>query len=259
MLSVPPLAGLEDTIRFLLPKIAEIVNADEVYIKPEREGGIWAFKNGLVCVVNDKVSKTKKGIYVPLKNGGWFLLVGVKKEFYQNVLGQYCNQVIENARRFDELKGKTFIDSLTGIPNRTALYQRLCEEIERKGYFGVIFLDVNNFKRVNDTYGHLIGDDVLRKAVNKIKAMLRSYDYLARYGGDEFVVILPRTSKEDAIAVAERLSQQVIVLESGFKISFSWGLAMYPDDGRTPEEILKCADARMYEYKNMIKGAQANG
>lgn len=253
MLSVPPLAGLEDTIRYLLPRIAEIVMAKEVFIRPEKDGQMWTFRNGSVCPVEGKIHKN--GVYVPLKKGGWLILVGARKEFNQSILAQYCNQVIENSRRFDEIKGKTIIDPLTGIPNRTALYQRLCEEIERKGNFCVIFLDVNDFKKINDTYGHLVGDDILKKAVAKIKAVLRSYDFLTRYGGDEFVVILPRTSRHDGEQIAERISRQEILLEDGFKVNFSWGMATYPNDGVTPEEILRYADVKMYECKNKIKGA----
>lgn len=249
---MPPLAGLQETIRFLLPQITEIVSAEEAAIRPEKEGQIWVYKNGVVCKAK-RQKHTKNGVYVPLKSGGWLLLIGVKKNFNESILSQYCNQVLENAKRYDDVQNRAVVDALTGIPNRIALYQRLSEEIERQGKFCVVFIDINDFKKVNDSYGHIVGDDVLRRATGKIKNILRTSDFIARFGGDEFVVILPRTDKEEGEKIAVRIGLQRILVED-MLIGLSWGLSTYPGDGSTPDQMLECADRRMYCYKNKVKG-----
>lgn len=252
MFSVPPLAGLQETIKFLLPQITEIVSAEETAIRPEKEGPVWVYKDGAICQAK-RYKHTKNGVYVPLKSGGWLLLIGVKTNFNESVLSQYCNQVLENARRYDDIQNRAVVDALTGIPNRNALYQRLYEEIERQGKFCVIFIDINDFKRVNDSYGHIVGDDVLRKATGKIKTILRTSDFIARFGGDEFVVLLPRTDQKEGEKIAERIGQQKIPV-GDMLIGLSWGLSTFPDDGNTLDQIIECADRRMYCYKSKVKG-----
>lgn len=259
MLVVPPLSGVEDTVSFLLAQIKEILDAEEVAICLKNEGPLWVYREGNLHLIKEQALRLG-GIYVPLRGGGWLIAVNPKKEFSEEHLRQYCSQVIENAKKYDTLQDCVMLDPLTGIPNRSALYARLDEEITRGGSFCVVFLDLNGFKAVNDRLGHLAGDEILKRAAQVLKSVLRSQDFLARYGGDEFVAVLSRTGKREAERIAKRLGSQEVRCERGMVVTFSWGLAVYPRDGEGAEELLKCADRRMYEYKMRLKrGMDGNG
>jgi diguanylate cyclase (GGDEF)-like protein len=122
----------------------------------------------------------------------------------------------------------------------------------------VIFFDLDHFKQVNDVHGHLVGSKLLWMIGDLIKSNLRLIDYAFRYGGDEFVVLLPQTSKESALSVARRikdlLTSKVFFSEENLniKVTASFGVATFPGDGRTHREILRMADEAMYLAKNTI-------
>jgi two-component system chemotaxis response regulator CheY len=151
-------------------------------------------------------------------------------------------------------------DDLTGVANRRALLARLTEELaqaRRTGHdLSVAMIDIDRFKRLNDTYGHAAGDLVLREIVNRVLGAKREYDIVGRLGGEEFVVILPELALEEAVAVAERLRAQVadapFVLSSGSRLSatFSVGVASAPA-GRAEsiDSLLAAADRALYRAK----------
>ncbi|SFX00961.1 diguanylate cyclase domain-containing protein [Marinospirillum alkaliphilum] len=149
-------------------------------------------------------------------------------------------------------------DSLTGIANRLQLMERLDVQLAQAQRYShslaVIFIDLNGFKPVNDTWGHEVGDQLLKAVAQRLQHQLRSTDLLARIGGDEFVVLLPEISNPDeparvmdklAAAVAEPFMLNTITLN----ISASLGLATYPDDGESASELLQHADKAMYRHK----------
>jgi diguanylate cyclase (GGDEF)-like protein len=123
----------------------------------------------------------------------------------------------------------------------------------------VLFIDLDHFKRVNDTHGHLIGSKLLAEIGYLIKAQLRLIDYAFRYGGDEFVVLLPQTGKESSLVVARRLLENM--RESCFckeenlnlNVRASIGLATYPHDAKTPHDVIRQADEMMYLVKNSTR------
>jgi diguanylate cyclase (GGDEF)-like protein len=125
--------------------------------------------------------------------------------------------------------------------------------------FSVIFIDLDHFKRVNDTYGHLVGSKLLAETGYFIKSHLRLIDFAFRYGGDEFVILLPQTSKEAALIVARRLLEQMRVTKflRGEKLDLevraSLGLATYPEDAKSAHEIIRQADEMMYAVKNSTR------
>ena len=149
-------------------------------------------------------------------------------------------------------------DSLTGLLNRAAFMQRmnrLLERAEREGeLLALLFIDLDNFKRVNDSLGHLEGDQVLLTVSERITSALRDSDLIGRFGGDEFIVLLTDlTDREDAKVVLEALLSlvEVPVYADGRALSVtpSIGVAFYPDDGRRPEELIQHADTAMYRAK----------
>lgn len=146
-------------------------------------------------------------------------------------------------------------DPLTGLYNKRYLSEMLEREIKRAKRYdncvSVVFIDLDSFKKVNDTMGHIIGDDVLQKVAQKMQKLVRESDILARFGGDEFVVILPNSDFDSAKKFVERLKlaiSECLVFKS--HISISGGIAQYPIDGDTGERLMDVACHRMYANKS---------
>jgi len=155
-------------------------------------------------------------------------------------------------------------DPLTGLYNRRFLMDRLLQEMQRSDRHGeplaFAMIDLDGFKTINDLYGHVLGDKVLRAVGNAISRSIRVSDIAARYGGDEFAVILPQTPPEGAMRVCERLLRAIS--EAGFqddsgkicRVTASLGLAYYPaDDVETPEDLVHSADGALYGAKRSGK------
>lgn len=168
-------------------------------------------------------------------------------------------EIIERRRIERQLKHDASHDSLTGLPNRTVFLQRLGEAFVRaREYshydFAVLFLDLDRFKLVNDSLGHMSGDELLKKASSRIRRCLRGRDLIARLGGDEFAILLePMKSDEDAVALAQRISasfdQPFFVDGERIFTGTSVGIALGHDRYQEPEEMLRDADAAMYRAK----------
>lgn len=149
-------------------------------------------------------------------------------------------------------------DALTGLPNRSLLQDRIMQDIGRAyrydTHVAILFLDLDRFKPVNDTFGHAVGDKILQEVAQRLVSRVRRMDTVARYGGDEFVVVLSDlVSKEEALSVALTL---VELLKEPFRvggqeccIGGSIGLALFPEDGQSGAELLEKADAAMYAAK----------
>ena len=169
---------------------------------------------------------------------------------------------IETRRLYTDLRHRSEFDLLTDIHNRFSLDKHLDALIEearlRAGIFGVIYIDLDRFKPINDQHGHHIGDLILQEAVLRMKRQLRSQDLLARMGGDEFAALVPvvhsRADVEEIALRVERCFDEPFVVE-GFTLhsSASVGIAVYPQDGASKDSLLRAADAAMYEAKNAKK------
>ena len=178
-------------------------------------------------------------------------------------LADYAAIALENARYVQRITELTITDDCTALYNARHLHFVLDAEIYRSNRynyeFSVIFIDLDHFKQVNDTHGHLVGSKLLWMIGDLIKGHLRLIDYAFRYGGDEFVVLLPQTSKENALMVVRRirdlLNSTVFFTEEGLniKVTASFGLASFPNDARTRKEILRMADEAMYLVKNTTR------
>jgi len=176
-------------------------------------------------------------------------------------LGSWCNiaaLALARRRLHDQLAFRAQHDVLTGLPNRALLYERLDEEIERasrsRRLLGVLFLDLDGFKQINDTYGHDAGNTVLQEAARRMTQVLRRGDTVARIGGDEFVVLLPMLShSEDAKQVADKIARALgtpIQSDRHFlSVGASAGIAIWPLDGDRPDSLLRFADEQMYANK----------
>ncbi len=163
-------------------------------------------------------------------------------------------KVIEMAL-YQRTEQKALRDALTGLFNRAYLIQFLRREISRARRHGrplaVALFDIDDFKHINDTHGHLEGDRVLAKAAGLIGECLRDIDVAARYGGEEFAVVLPDTGRAGAFVVAQRIR---VSFETGLRsgreaVTISGGVAAYPADGLTPQQLLHCSDQGLYRAK----------
>jgi two-component system cell cycle response regulator len=162
------------------------------------------------------------------------------------------------AQYHEEIYRLTIIDGLTQVYNKRYLLEFLDREMARCGRHGralsIVMIDVDHFKRINDTYGHLAGDYVLRELASQIKTRIRREECFARYGGEEFVLVLPETGHDNSVYLAEKLRKMIeshrFVFEGKeIKVSFSGGVAdMQPQD-EGPEGFIQIADGRLYEAK----------
>lgn len=167
-----------------------------------------------------------------------------------------CAAAIQNANNFDRMKQLAYVDGLTGIHNRRFFEMRIMEELERaarfQGRMSVIMVDIDNFKKLNDEFGHLLGDEILRSVSSILKQQLRKMDMVCRYGGDEFAILVPETTGENALRVAEKLRRQVETHEfPGVPrpVTISCGVADYPAHGTTRDEVVSAADHALYTAK----------
>jgi diguanylate cyclase (GGDEF)-like protein len=184
-------------------------------------------------------------------------------DFEVGVLQKTARAFNDRMAEVATLKGLTFTDDLTGLYNQRYLEVILDRELSlakrNDVKFSVLFLDMDHFKNVNDTHGHLIGSRLLYEVGQEIKRTLRESDITFRYGGDEFLIILAHTGLEDAVVVAERIRQQVekkrFLAREGLdiRLTASIGVASVPDHATTKQQILKAADEALYGVKKAVR------
>ncbi len=181
-----------------------------------------------------------------------------------NSFACYASIALERGEYFrltKELKEISVTDSLTGLMNKGSFHERLIENVERsKRYnepFTIFMIDIDDFKQFNDKYGHLAGDDALKRVAYAVKDGVRSIDIAARVGGEEIGVILPNTKKNDSFIIADRMRKEVEMIRflgervpETVHISVSIGIAEYPADGETADDVLNRADMAMYTAKD---------
>ena len=208
---------------------------------------------------------------VPLRGQGrevgqaWILSEGARfdeadLEAARTIARRSCS-ALDTAERYHQAKERAFVDDVTNVYNARYLLTTADNEIQRAARYGnplsVLFLDLDHFKTVNDRFGHLVGSEILRRLAELLAECVRQVDTLARYGGDEFTILLVDTPHETALAVAERIRQAVAEHlfesgggEGGFQLSISIGVATCPPHGSMSKELLDAADKAMYRAKS---------
>ncbi len=176
-------------------------------------------------------------------------------------LGNQAALAIGRARLHQALEERAHTDGLTRLLNHRALLDRMDQEMERSARGGqplsILMIDLDRFKSINDFHGHLVGDEVLRRTAQVLRSAVRAMDHVGRYGGDEFMVVLPEADVVEAVGIAERLQAGIgtIVmpeLEGGPPLSLSIGWASFPLDGETRSALIDAADRAMYRAKERL-------
>lgn len=215
----------------------------EVRLKNKQQG-VHHFDNRMVIAI-----LSSQGIYGPDK--------AVTPQQFIGTSG-VARDITERKRAEETIAFQAFHDLLTGLPNRTLFQDRLELSItqakRRNQRLGVMFLDIDRFKLINDTYGHTEGDMLLKEFAQRVRQCLRSGDTLARQGGDEFTVLLPDVNNaSDVTIIAQKMLSELkrpfTVAERDFLATASIGIAVYPEDGDNPETLIRNADIAMYQTK----------
>lgn len=224
---------------------------------------------------------TRSIIYIPLKvqrtKVGFLAFDNIlsrRKVGYLDFISlqQFATQMaltIDNARLFERVQELSNYDELTKLPVRRYFNEKFAEEIYRSKRFDLtmclIIMDIDWFKQINDGYGHQIGDWALKEVSRVIRTSLRQTDVPCRFGGDEMVVMLPRTNSEEAKIIAKRLKERICAITlpdrytdgKAVHLSISQGISCFPFDGETSEALLEKADKALYVVKQNGRGSFA--
>lgn len=215
---------------------------------------------------DDFILRGDEAFYAFRDNGAVFFFFSIssasqKGEVLRGKLNDLSTEIFPAIKRislFRKIDELAVIDGLTGVYRRGAFDEKLAAEFSRARAFktslGLMILDIDHFKRVNDTYGHQAGDAILRKTAQLLKESVYETDFVARYGGEEFAVIMPRAQAEGAMRKAEYIRKliEAEVFDAGIeklKITVSAGLAHYPQDAGDIKELISRADSALYKAK----------
>ena len=272
------LATLEATADgiLVLDNAGNVVSFNQkfIHIWNIEESGSTCYKNDLLTAILERLTEpdarefqalfvqinTQKNDFLRLRSGHIVEYYLQPYQLANNVVGRVWSfrDVTQEKQAEALMKHQALHDALTNLPNRALFNQELTTVLNNSAtdfeLVAVMFLDLDRFKEVNDTFGHSVGDLLLQSVVHRLNGCLRAIDVIARWGGDEFVLLLPQVSRrEDVGAIAQRLIdvlQPKFFLEDVYlEVTASIGIAVYPDDGLDSCTLLQNADAALYQAK----------
>jgi diguanylate cyclase (GGDEF)-like protein/putative nucleotidyltransferase with HDIG domain len=183
------------------------------------------------------------------------------RQLLEHMSGQIAS-VIGTAVAFERMRDQSYTDPLTGLPNSRALGEFLAKgALDKRAQHAFVMIDVDDFKAINDRHGHAAGDAALQALAATMQGFVRDSDFCARYGGDEFVVVLSMCDRQTGEERATGLQQAIAGLQFAtahgpLRLGASVGVSLFPDDGATPKELIAAADARMYSQKRRKKSSR---
>jgi diguanylate cyclase (GGDEF)-like protein len=224
-------------------------------VDPDTVDPLFAPDSAVVCLPVRGVHS----VFGVIQLLGIDLQVYQQNELFLHTIADYAAIAIDNARAVRRIQELSITDDCTKLYNQRHLFTVLDEEVHRSARFGyqfsLLFLDLDNFKSVNDRYGHLLGSKLIAQAGQCLKENLRLIDAAFRYGGDEFAILLPQTSRDSALFVARRIARAFHQRDwrpeenVSLQLRASIGIAGYPHDASSPQDIVQRADELMYSVK----------
>ncbi len=235
----------------------------ELFLK-EEDSFVNIYGGGVINQVFEKILQENSKIYIPLSDNneiyGIFVVHGDSEEDKLKAIEilPEISSLIKRVYLFSKIDALSSKDGLTGLYRRSVFNEKLEEEILRARNFkyllGLMMIDIDHFKHINDTYGHQVGDEILKGVASRIKECVYETDFVARYGGEEFVIIMPRAERNGSFRKANYIRE--VVENSKFKIglvelnvTISIGIAYYPEDASNAKELIEKADAALYYSK----------
>ncbi len=193
---------------------------------------------------------------------GYLIADGIKRADTDkfHILSQQFILAIKRALLYRKVQELAIKDGLTEVSSRRYFMERFSEEIQRsakfKYKFSLLMIDIDHFKKYNDHYGHFVGDAILKEVSRGIRENIRQIDLVGRYGGEEFVVILPDTDRDGALLAAERIRQAIQakkarVYDEDLEVTISIGLSVFPEDSKESEPLIEKADVALYKAKEL--------
>ena len=254
------IARVRDVLRSVIP--AEFTKL-EIVVKDERrnlagQGGEAGLDHDVHSIL--KQENRTAGLVLVCRGGAAFT---DDERRVVEIFSAQLSMLLDNLRAREKILSLADMDDLTGVPNRRYFRRQLTAEMKRSRVYGVplsvLLIDVDDFKMINDTLGHLMGDVVLSELCGTVKEMLRSPDAISRFGGDEFAVLLPHTDAAGAAAVADRILERVKALEitdadnRPIPCTVSIGVTQVEAADAAFNDVVRRADARLYDAKRQGK------
>ncbi len=245
----------ESELKEIIPALAEQIKRflEEEKVFDERiEKGVSRIRE---AVLFDDIETLKKEVLAGVQDV--IIAIGKRKEVEEETLKKMEEEVKKLSRDIAEVKMEARIDPLTGLYNRRAFDERIKEEVERakkeKTPLALLMYDIDHFKNINDSFGHSIGDMVLRALSDVVKNSIRKSEFVARYGGEEFSIILPKCKRKEAKDIGKRIRKEVSETNLKYKekrldVTISVGISYLKSDD-TPESLIERADKALYRAK----------
>lgn len=267
-LQIPPLMHYNRTAQFLLEELVQITGASRaMMVNAERRRNNIIYRNPPL-ETQQVYSGSYPDIIITLPNISETINIS-----HPNIqipqgdvpgLVKHLERSLENAEKYEAAWRTNLLDDLTGLLNKKALKIQFSEAIfdyERQGIcFGIAFMDLDNFKQINDTYGHLKGDAVLVELAAKLQNSFRKSDIIGRFGGDEFIIMFQGISAEHEPVLQKRIAKVLAYIEAiQVPLSASVGFAYFGQDGCDFESLISSADARMYRIKHQVNKIRLKG